>query len=111
VLKAVYLQTAIVLMVAALVAPWLGLRGAVSVALGGAAYALPNLIFVVRLRFAAAAGKANAVTFFVGELFKVLATVTLLALAGRWFEVYWPALLIGLFAALKANLFAFLLKT
>jgi ATP synthase protein I len=109
--KAVLLQAAIVLTAGLFVMPWMGARGLVSVVLGGTAYMLPNLIFVVRLRFTAAAGTASAVTFFVGELFKVLATITLLALAGRWYDIYWPALLIGLFAALKANLFAFLLKT
>ena len=75
------------------------------------AYLLPNTIFVVRLRIASASGQASAATFFVGELFKVVATILLLAVAQTYFEVHWLALLIGLFAALKANLFAFLLKT
>lgn len=83
----------------------------ISVLLGGVAYTLPNFIFVVRLRLAAATGKASAATFFVGELFKVLATIALLAAAQKWFDVHWLALLVGLFAALKANLFSFLLKT
>lgn len=89
----------------------MGSRGFVSVLLGGVSYTLPNLIFVVRLRVAAATGQASAVTFFVGELLKVLATIALLAAAQQWFDVHWLALLLGLFAALKANLFSFLLKT
>jgi len=79
--------------------------------LGGAAYLLPNLFFVVRLRSAARRGQASAATFFVGELVKILATIVILAAAQRFYEVHWLAMLIGLFAALKANLFAFLLKT
>ena len=101
----------IVILGAALASIWLEIRGAVSVLLGGAAYILPNLLFVARLRWSVKAGEANAGTFFVGELFKVLATIAILAAAHRWFDVHWVALLAGLFAALKANLFAFLLKT
>lgn len=110
-LKVVALQVGIVALVAALSAWWLGARGAISVLLGGASYLLPNLLFVLRLRLAAAAGRATAVTFFAGEFFKVAATIGLLIVAQRLYDVHWLALLVGLFAALKANLFAFLLKT
>jgi ATP synthase protein I len=65
----------------------------------------------VRLKSAAASGKASPVSFFVGELAKIFATVVLLAAAHRFFNVHWLAMLVGLFVALKANLFAFLLKT
>lgn len=109
--KAILLQSGIVVLASLAVFPFWGVQGAVSVVLGGAAYAVPNALFVVRLRLASASGKASAVTFFVGELLKVLATIALLAMAHRWVDVQWLALLIGLFAALKANLFAFLLKT
>lgn len=111
VLKVVFLQIAVLLLAAVLVFPWLGWRGTQSTLAGGLAYLLPNLFFVVRLRLSAKRGTANAATFFVGELIKVLATIALLVLAHRLFDVHWLALLIGLFAALKANLFAFLLKT
>ncbi len=109
--KAILLQVALVMVAAALTIPWLGMRGIVSVGLGGAAYILPNLLFVVRLHRATTYGQASAVTFFVGELLKVLLTIALLAVALRWADVHWLALLVGLFVALKANLFAFLLKT
>lgn len=109
--KAVFLQSAVVVTVALLVWPWLGARGVQSVLLGGFAYGLPNLLFVVRLKWSAQHNRAGAGTFFFGELLKVGATIALLTLAYRWFDVHWVALLIGLFAALKANLFAFLLKT
>jgi ATP synthase protein I len=109
--KVVGLQAGVVALVALLVFPWLGVQGVQSVLAGGLAYLLPNLFFVVRLSHAAARGTASAASFFVGELIKVLATVALLAMAHRFIDVHWLALLIGLFAALKANLFAFLLKT
>lgn len=109
--KAVLLQLAITLVVAGLAGLWGGARGAVSAALGGFAYLLPNLLFVVRLKLAQASGKASPATFFVGELLKILATIVILAVAQRYYDVHWLALLVGLIAALKANLFAFLLKT
>jgi ATP synthase protein I len=111
VLKVVFLQMAVLMLAAILVFPWLGWHGMQSAMAGGLAYLLPNLLFVLRLRLSASRGTANAATFFVGELIKVLATIALLALAHRIFDVHWLAMLIGLFAALKANLFAFLLKT
>ena len=110
-LKALALQVTLVLVAAAATWLWLGASGALSVVLGGSAYLVPNAVFVIRLRLSTASGQASAVTFFVGELLKVLATVTLLAVAQSWFDVNWLAMLLGLFVALKANLFAFLLKT
>lgn len=109
--RTVLLQLAATLVVAGVAGLWVGSRGAVSAALGGAAYILPNLLFVVRLKAAASSGRASAATFFVGELVKVFATIVILAAAQRFFDVHWLAMLVGLFAALKANLFAFLLKT
>jgi ATP synthase protein I len=109
--KTVLLQMAATLVAAGLAGLWVGTRGAVSAALGGAAYLLPNLLFVVRLRSAASRGQASAATFFVGELIKIVATIGILAAAQHWYEVHWLAMLVGLFVALKANLFAFLLKT
>ncbi len=109
--KTLALQMAATLVVAGLAGLWVGTRGAVSAAIGGAAYLLPNLLFVVRLRSATLRGQASAATFFVGELVKIVATIAVLAAAQRWYDVHWLALLVGLFAALKANLFAFLLKT
>jgi len=109
--KVVLLQFAMTLVVAGMAGLWGGTRGAISALLGGAAYLLPNLLFVVRLRAAAASGRASATTFFVGELVKIAATILILAAAQAYYDVHWLALLVGLFVALKANLFAFLLKT
>lgn len=110
-LKAIGLQIGLVVVVALVAGGWIGTRGAISALIGGAAYLLPNLFFVLRLKIAAAAGRASAVTFFAGEFFKVAATIGILVVAQKFYDVHWLALLVGLFAALKANLFAFLLKT
>lgn len=109
-LKVVLLQVVLTLIVVVLAGLWAGPRGAFSALLGGAAYLLPNMLFVVRLRAAAASGRASAATFFVGELVKIAATILFLAAAQAYYDVHWVALLVGLFVALKANLFAFLLK-
>lgn len=108
--KAVVLQWVVILVAASLAGAWLGHRGMASVMLGGVAYALPNLLFVARLSMASAKGRVSAAAFFVGELWKVLATIVILVVAQRFYVVSWPAMLGGLFVALQANLFAFLLK-
>lgn len=111
-LKVIILQ-AVAILIAALVAGiFLGAHGAYSLLIGGGAYWLPNLLFVVRLKTAAAAGRATAASFFIGELIKVVATVGILVGAQLTIpDLHWIALLVGLFVALKANLLAFLLKT
>ncbi|HEY8856674.1 MAG TPA: ATP synthase subunit I [Rugosibacter sp.] len=108
--KVVLLQFVGVFVAAGLAGIWLGQRGALSLLLGGMAYAIPSLFFVARLSVSTARKRANTATFFVGELVRILATIVLLAAAQRFYPVHWLALLIGLFVALKANLFAFLLK-
>jgi ATP synthase protein I len=99
-----------VLTAAGLASIWLGQRGALSVLMGGVAYAIPNLFFVTKLSVSVARKRANAAIFFVGELVKVLATIVFLVVVQRLYPVHWLALLAGLFVALKANLFALLLK-
>jgi ATP synthase protein I len=108
--KTVLLQAAVILVVAGLAVLLFGPREAVSVLIGGAAYFLPNLLFVTRLNAAASAGRASAASFIVGELIKIVATIGILVVAQRFYDVHWLALLVGLFAALKSNLFALLLK-
>lgn len=109
--RAILLQSSVVLAVVAILGGILGFRGAVSGFIGGMAYLLPNLLFAIRLRMLAASGRGSAAAFLVGEMLKLVGTLAILALAQRWYDVHWLAMLIGLFAALKANLFAFLLKT
>ncbi|TBR16531.1 MAG: ATP synthase subunit I [Rugosibacter sp.] len=108
--KTALLQLVGVLVAAGLASLWLGQRGALSILFGGAAYAIPNLFFVTRLSASAAKKRANVATFFVGELVKILATIVFLVAAQWFYPVHWLALLVGLFVALKANLFALLLK-
>ncbi|RTL57678.1 MAG: ATP synthase subunit I [Rhodocyclaceae bacterium] len=110
-LKTIGLQLGVLLVVAAVAGGWGGAQSAISALIGGASYLIPNLLFVLRLKIAAASGRASAATFFVGEFFKVAATIGILIVAQKFYDVHWLALLVGLFAALKANLFAFLLKT
>lgn len=106
--KVILLQSGLVVAVAAIAAGWVGARGAISALIGGFAYILPNLLFVLRLSLAGR--RANVMTFFAGEMFKIAATIGILAAATRVYPAHWICVLIGLFAAVKANLFAFLLK-
>ena len=109
--KAILLQAALVGIAAALAGTFFGMRSAVSLLAGGAAYLLPNLLFVVRLSVAAASGRASAAGFMIGEAIKVGATVVILVgVQAVVPDLQWLALLIGLFVALKANLLALLLK-
>lgn len=114
-LKIVVLQAIVILVVAAiagLLAESDGAQSAmVSVVAGGAAYFLPNLLFVLRLRFAIAMRQAGAVGFLVGEAVKLTAVIAMLMVVPRIMEVNWPALIAGLFVVLFVNLFALLLKT
>ena len=110
-LKVVCLQLGVVAVVVAILGGILGIRGAASGLIGGAAYILPNLFFAIRLRMLTASGQGSAPGFMVGQIFKLMGTIVFLAIAQQYYEVHWLAMLAGLFAALKANLFAFLLKT
>jgi ATP synthase protein I len=110
-LKVVSLQLVALILVAVIAGLWVGGRGAISALIGGSAYLIPNLLFVLRLEFAANHGRANVVTFVAGELFKVTATIVTLVVVQRWVDLHWLAMLGGLFAVLQANFFAFLLKT
>lgn len=110
-LKALLLQAAVILAVALIAYVPAGSGGALSALAGGAAYFLPNLVFVLRLRVAIAMRQAGAAGFLVGEAVKLTAVIALLFVVPRIMEVNWPALLAGLFAVLFVNLFALLLKT
>lgn len=108
-IKVILLQSGLVAVVAAIAAGLVGARGATSALVGGFAYILPNLLFVLRMTLMP--GRTSVLTFFAGEFFKVAGTIGILVVAVRYYEVHWLCMLVGLLAALKANLFAFLLKT
>lgn len=110
-LKTLWFQAAAILVVAAGAGILSGSSGALSALAGGAAYFLPNLLFVLRLRLAIATRAAGAAGFLVGEAVKLTAVLALLFMLPRIMEVNWPALVAGLFAVLFVNLFALLLKT
>jgi len=84
---------------------------ALSALAGGAAYILPNLLFMLRLMAAMAVRRGSAAGFLIGEAVKLAAVVALLLALPRVMEVQWPALIAGLFAVMFVNLFALLLKT
>ncbi|MDR0702222.1 MAG: ATP synthase subunit I [Azoarcus sp.] len=111
--KAVLLQFGAAFLAAAGAAVFLGARGALSAMCGSFAYALPNGFFAWRLFVANGRGEhVKVAAFVVGELVKLASTAGLLALAAALYGgLHWGALLAGLALALKANLFAFLVKT
>lgn len=110
-LKTLLLQAAAILAAAAIAGLLAGLKGALSALAGGAAYFLPNLLFVLRLRLAIVTRQAGAAGFLIGEAVKLLVVIALLVMLPRVIEVNWPALIAGLFVVLFVNLFALLLKT
>ena len=109
--RAVFHQGIATLIAAGLAWLWVGQHGAASAGLGGAAIVIPNLFFALSLWAAARSGRASAARFFVGEFFKVAATLALLVIvAGAYRDLHWLALLAGMLVALKANLFVILIK-
>ena len=107
--KAVLIQAGASFIVAVIAGVLVGVPGAISAALGGAASTLPNFLFALRLKAAARRpGASYALNFFLGEFVKVAATVGLLVVAVKTYgEVHWPSLLIGLAVALQAGFLAF----
>lgn len=111
--KMVLLQLGATLAATAVAAVFFGWHGAVSAFLAGIACVLPNALFALRLKLASQrAGGPPVSAFFVGEVVKIAAIVGLLVLiAATYKDLHWGALFVGLILALKANLFAFLVKT
>jgi len=89
-----------------------GASGMFSTMLGGLAVVVPNLLFALRLNaIKKKPGASYPAAFFIGEFIKIASTIVLLVIAAALYrDVHWLALLIGLVVALKANLFALLLK-
>ena len=109
----VFLQLGATLVATAISAVFFGVHGAMSAAMGGLACAIPNAIFALRLTIVSKrSGSASVGGFLAGEFIKLAAIVGLLVLAWASYpDLHWGGLLIGLILALKANLFAFLVKT
>jgi len=111
--KAVLLQLAATFIVAAMAGTLLGVRGIFSAIFGGLAYVLPSMFFAWLLWLVSCRGGNAKVTAFVaGELFRLFsATCLLLLVVMLYKDLHWGAFLIGLALTVKANLFAFLVKT
>ncbi len=112
-LKVIVLQIGVTVITAIASGMLAGAKGALSAAAGGVACIIPNLLFALRLQIVMhKAAPSYVAEFFVGEFLKVASTVGLLLLAVNLIDnVQWLALLVGVIAALKANLFAFLSKS
>ncbi|MFO1435308.1 MAG: ATP synthase subunit I [Gammaproteobacteria bacterium] len=85
---------------------WVGKPGAVSIFLGGAAVAVPNALLALWLtirvrRF----GALSTAALLLGEFLKLGLTLAVLALVVAKFRhaIVWPALIIGVIGALKAQ--------
>ncbi|MDR2014896.1 MAG: ATP synthase subunit I [Azoarcus sp.] len=111
--KAVLLQLAAALMATAVAGALLGARGFFSAMFGGLAYVVPSVFFAWRLWLASWRKERDKVTaFMAGELTRLLSTAGLLALVAVLYkDLHWGAFLVGLALTVKANLFAFFMKT
>lgn len=111
--KAVGFQLGATIVAVIIAAIAIGLRGAVSAALGGAACFIPNLVFALRLKvLASSQGAPHGYVFLVGELLKVASIAGLLVAAHFLYrDLHWGGLLIGVFLALQANFLVFGTRT
>ncbi len=114
-LKAIMLQLSLVLVVTGVALTAGGWMAGLSALLGGLSYAVPSLLFAVRLgrlaRREAQGTMSYPFEFFLGEAIKVVSTIGLLLLCHFLVEgLSWGWFLGGLAAALQAGFFAFLLK-
>ncbi|HRP24183.1 ATP synthase subunit I [Thauera sp.] len=112
-LKAVIMQFVATLLAALISAALFGVPGAISAAAAGLACVLPSWMFAMRLAaMTRRTGTATVTAFVAGEFIKVASIVGLLVLVWAVYpDLHWGGMLIGLILALKANLFAFLVKT
>ena len=111
--RAIFLQAMTTIVVAMVASLLVGVRGAVSAALGGAVSALPNFLFALRLKFTASQpGNSYTENFFLGEIIKLVLMVGLLMFViWEYADLHWPSLLIGMVLALQAGFLAFWKKS
>lgn len=111
--RAILLQLGATIIATVVAGLFVGTRGAISAALGGAASTLPNFLFALRLKSVASRpGASYPANFFLGEFVKVVATVGLLVFVVKKYpDLHWPSMLIGLGLALQAGFLAFWKKS
>lgn len=106
-LRALVAQGVMGLAAAALAGIFAGELAGLSALAGAGAYFVPNALFALRLLMGVLkAGPVNPVTFFLGEMVKLLVTALLLGLLAWWAQdwLVWPAVLLGLAFTLKGYL-------
>lgn len=101
----VALQWGVILVLGAVAWMLAGQASAWSLLGGGAAVALPNALFALWLSLRRRQGGSLAVSMLLGEVCKLALTITLLLVMIVELKpvMSWPALLVGVIAALKAQ--------
>lgn len=102
--RLVILQLVTTLAVAGIAGLIGGMAALWSALLGGLCCVVPNALFALRL-FANAqkVAGANPMSFFIGELIKILLTLGLLGIIGwLYHDLNWLALIVGFIVALKS---------
>ena len=99
--RTVLLQIAVTVAAAVVAGFVVGARGAVSAAMGGAVYVLPNLFFALHLGLLKFRPRASFSTaFLLGEFVKLVMALSLLAGVVRFYtDLHWPSMLVGLVLA------------
>lgn len=102
-LRLIVLQVVVTVAVGAIAGLIGGATAFISALLGGLCCVLPNGLFALRLFVNARSGRANPMSFFIGEFFKIALTLALLGVT-VWFyrDLNWLAFLAGFVLALKS---------
>lgn len=111
-LKTVGLQVLATIVAALAALWWTDSAFAMSVLVGGAAAAIPNGLFALRLAaHKNRSAESYPVVFFLSEFAKIGLTIAALAVAYKWLpNVSGAGLLLGFVVALKAPMFVFFLS-
>jgi ATP synthase protein I len=111
-LKTVGLQVLATIVATLIAFWWSGMAFSMSVLVGGAAAAIPNGLFALRLAaHKNKSAESYPVVFFLSEFAKIGLTIVALAAAYKWLpDVSGAGLLLGFIVALKAPMFVFFLS-
>ena len=105
--KAIFFQVIVILVCALIAGILFGTYGAISAALGGIAYGVPNTWFVLRMKNSGQEFGASKV--FYGVLSKLLVMLAFLAAIVFFFsDLHWLSLFIGLAISSQVFLLSFL---